>query len=389
MSKVSIVKCPDYSSVKEALEKSLDLIGGLESVIQPGDNVLLKPNILAASPPENAVTTHPAVVTAMCKFVLEAGGKPAVGDGAGISRPGTTAQALKISGIQEAARKAGANIINFETAGFTLVDVPDPLQFKKLYISNPVLEADVVISLPKLKTHELTYYTGAVKNFFGAIPLKCRKKAHLLGKRELFGEAVADIYSVIKPQFAVMDGIIGMEGNGPSHGKPVNSGIILASQDCISLDIVAAELIGFNPFIIPTTAGVFKKGFQQENRNQNQNQNQSQSQSPFVVGTPLKEVKMKFKQSSGGVSTAPSFLTRTLGKHYNIYPYINQSKCTRCKACYKSCSPVAIEQFKDGGFRIRKEKCILCYCCRELCPNNAVEIKKSLLATLLTVKGRI
>ena len=82
MSKVSIVKCPDYSSVKEALAGALDLIGGLESVIQPGDNVLLKPNILAASPPENAVTTHPAVVTAMCKFVLEAGGKPAVGDGA-------------------------------------------------------------------------------------------------------------------------------------------------------------------------------------------------------------------------------------------------------------------------------------------------------------------
>ncbi len=377
MSKVSIVKCPDYSSVKEVLAEALELIGGLESVIQPGDNVLLKPNILAASPPENAVTTHPAVVTAMCKFVLEAGGKPAVGDGAGISRPGTTAQALKISGIQEAARKAGANIINFETAGFTLVDVPDPLQFKKLYISNPFLEADVVISLPKLKTHELTYYTGAVKNIFGAIPLKCRKKAHLLGKRELFGEAVADIYSVIKPQFAVMDGIIGMEGNGPSHGKPVNSGVILASQDCISLDIVAADLIGFNPFIIPTTAGVFKKEFQNQN------------QSPSVVGTSIEEVRMKFKRSSGGVSTSPSFLTRTLGKHYNIYPYINQSKCTRCKACYSSCSPAAIEQLEDGGFRIKKEKCILCYCCRELCPNDAVGIKKSLLATLLTVKERI
>lgn len=294
----------------------------------------------------------------------------------GISRPGATAQALKVSGIQEAARKAGAKVINFETAGFTLVDVPAPLQFKKLYISNPALEADVVISLPKLKTHELTYYTGAVKNFFGAIPLKCRKKAHLLGKRELFGEAVADIYSVIKPQFAVMDGIIGMEGNGPSHGKPVNSGVILASQDCISLDIVAADLIGFNPFIIPTTAGVFKKGFKNQNR------------SPSVVGTPLEEVKMKFKQSSGGVSTAPSFLTRTLGKHYNIYPYINQSKCTQCKACYSSCSPIAIEQLENGSFRIKKEKCILCYCCRELCPNNAVEIKKSLLVTLLTAKEK-
>ena len=199
MNKVSIVRCPDYSDTKRAIAEALDLLGGLENVIHSGDRVLLKPNILAASPPESAATTHPSIVASMCEFVLQAGGKPVVGDGAGISRPGATSKALKTSGIEEAARKAGAQVVNFETAGFTLVDIPDPLQFRKLYIANPVLEADVVISLPKLKTHELTYYTGAVKNFFGALPLKCRKEIHLLGKRDLFGEAVADVYSAIRP----------------------------------------------------------------------------------------------------------------------------------------------------------------------------------------------
>lgn len=375
MNKVSIVRCPDYFDTKRAIAEALELVGGLENIIDPRDRVLLKPNILAASPPEAAATTHPFVVASMCEFVLQAGGKPVIGDGAGISRPGATAKALKASGIEEAARKAGAQIVNFETSGFTLVDVPDPLQFQKMYLANPVLEADVVISLPKLKTHELTYYTGAVKNFFGALPLKCRKDIHLLGKRELFGEAVADIYSVIKPNFAVMDGIMGMEGNGPSHGKPVNSGVILASPDCVSLDIVAAELIGFEPLKIPTTSGALKKGFG--------------NLCPVVVGTPLKEVKMKFKQSSGGVSTAPTFLTRSLGKYFTIYPRINRRKCTRCGACYLNCSPHAIERLEDGSFRIDKEKCILCYCCRELCPSNAVEIKKSLLATLLTEKENL
>lgn len=370
MNKVSIVRCPDYSLTKRAIAEALELVGGLESSIDPGDRVLLKPNILAASPPEAAATTHPYVVASMCEFVLQAGGKPIVGDGSGISRPGATAKALKASGIEEAARKAGANIVNFETSGFTLVEVPQPLQFSKIYLANPVLESDVVISLPKLKTHELTYYTGAVKNFFGAIPLKCRKEMHLLGKKELFGEAVADIYSVIKPHFAVMDGIIGMEGNGPSHGKPVNSGVILASRDCVSLDIVAAEMIGCDPLNIPTTSGVLKKGFG--------------NQCPVIVGTPLKEVKMKFKPSSGGVSTAPKFLTRHLGKYFTIYPQINRRKCTHCGACYYNCSPHAIERLEDGSFSINKEKCILCYCCRELCPSNAVDIKKSLLATLLT-----
>lgn len=375
MNKVSIVPCSDYSNTKQAIARALDLLGGLENVIDPGDSVLLKPNVLAASPPEAATTTHPAVVAAMCEFVLSAGGKPVVGDGAGISRPGATAKALKTSGIEEAALKAGARVVNFETAGFSLVEVPEPLQFRKLYIAKPVLEADVVISLPKLKTHELTYYTGAVKNFFGTLPLKCRKETHLLGKRDLFGEAVADLYSIIRPDFAVMDGIIGMEGNGPSHGEPVNSGVILASRDCVSLDIVAAEMIGFDPLKIPTTAGVLKKGFG--------------NQCPIVVGTPLKEVKRKFKPSSGGVSTAPSFLTRSLGKYYTIYPRINQRKCTRCSACYNNCSPHAVERLEDGSFRINQDKCILCYCCRELCPNNAVEIKKSLLATLLTAKESI
>lgn len=375
MNEVSLVRCPDYSDTRKAIAEAVDLLGGLKDIIHSGDRVLLKPNILAASPPESAATTHPSIVVSMCELVIQAGGKPIVGDGAGISRPGATAKALKISGIEEAAIRAGAQVVNFETAGFTLVDVPEPLQFKKLYVANPVLEADVVISLPKLKTHELTYYTGAVKNFFGVLPLKCRKEIHLLGKRDLFGEAVADVYSAVKPSFAVMDGIIGMEGNGPSHGNPINSGVILASQDCISLDIAAAEMIGFDPLKIPTTAGVLKKGFA--------------NQCPVIVGTPLKETKMRFKKSSGGITTVPPFLTRSFGKYFTIYPRINQNKCTRCGACYLNCSPQAVEKLEDGKFRINEKKCILCYCCRELCPNDAVDIKKSLLATLLTEKENI
>lgn len=370
MYKVSIVRCPDYSSTKKAIAEAIDLAGGLEEVISRGDRVLLKPNVLAASPPEAAATTHPTVVTAMCELVSAAGGVPVVGDGAGISRPGATAKALKASGIEEAARKAGAEVVNFETAGYTKVKVPDPFQFSELYLAKPVLEADVVISLPKLKTHELTYYTGAVKNFFGALPLNSRKEAHFLGKRDLFGEAVADIYSVVKPGFAVMDGILGMEGKGPSHGKPVNSGVVLASPDCVALDIIAAEMIGFDPLRIPTTAGALKKGFG--------------NHCPLVVGTPLKEVKMKFKPSSGGISTAPAFITRHFGKLFTIRPQINQEKCIRCGACYLNCSPHAVEQAEDGSFRINPEKCILCYCCRELCPNDAVEMKKSLMARILT-----
>jgi uncharacterized protein (DUF362 family) len=147
----------------------------------------------------------------MCELVLEAGGIPVVGDSAGIARPGATAEAFKTSGIGAVAREYDAELINFQTAGFREVDVPNAMHFPHLFVSKAVLDADVIISLPKLKTHELTYYTGAVKNMFGALPLKARKEMHLLADRRLFGEAVIDLYSVVKPHLAVMDGIVGME----------------------------------------------------------------------------------------------------------------------------------------------------------------------------------
>ncbi len=370
--RVSIVRCSDYSNVKGAIRESLDLIGGLEKIIAPGNRVLLKPNVLAIRPPEDAVTTHPAVVSAMCELVSEAGGVPVIGDGSGIVKPGstTTSQAFKVSGIEGVASSCGAELINFETSGFVEVDVPEGRQFSRLHISRAVLEADVIISLPKLKTHELTLYTGAVKNFFGTVPQKNRKQAHFLEDRGRFGEAVVDIYSVVKPQLAVMDGVVGMEGNGPSNGTPVFAGVIMASYDCVSLDIVASELIGLDPLKVPTNRAALARGFGTEH--------------PEIIGTPLEKVKVGFKRPEGGITAyIPSFLMRILRRQLAVKPIINTSNCALCKACVSNCSVHAIEE-AGGKLKISEEKCIQCYCCRELCPNDAVELKKSLLLKLVT-----
>jgi len=370
--KVSVVQCDDYLKAKDAIKEALDLIGGLENIISPGSRVLLKPNVLAIKRPEAAVTTHPAIVSAMCQLVKEAGGIPVVGDGSGVTSSDSTAtaKALKASGIEEAASNCGAELINFETSGFIEVDVPKAKQFPRLHIAKAVMDADVIISLPKLKTHELTLYTGAVKNFFGTIPRKDRKAAHFLEDRDLFGEAVVDIYSFIKPHLAVMDGVIGMEGDGPSAGTPISAGVIMASYDCVSLDVVASELIGFDPLQIPTNKAALSRGFGAEH--------------PEVVGTPLDKVKIKFKRPTGGaLALMPRFLRRTLRKQFTVKPFINASICTLCKACVLNCSVDAIDE-KNGSLKINEEKCIQCYCCRELCPSHAVEIKKSLLVRIMT-----
>ena len=370
--RISIVRCSDYSTAKSAIKESLDLIGGLEKIISPGNRVLLKPNLLAIRPPEDAVTTHPAVVSAMCELVSELGGIPIIGDGSGIVRPGftTTSQAFKISGIEAVASRYGAELINFETYGYAEVDVPEGRQFSRLYISKAVLEADIIISLSKLKTHELTLYTGAVKNFFGIIPQKNRKQAHSLEDRDKFGEAVVDIYSIVKPHLAVMDGVVGMEGNGPSNGKPIFAGVIMASYDCVALDIVASELIGIDPLKVPTNKAALSRGFGTEH--------------PAIVGVPLKDVKIRFKSPEGGATAIiPPFLMKFLRKQLTVKPFINTSLCAFCKACVLNCSAHAIEEV-GKSLKINEEKCIQCFCCRELCPKDAVGLNKSLLLKLLT-----
>jgi uncharacterized protein (DUF362 family)/Pyruvate/2-oxoacid:ferredoxin oxidoreductase delta subunit len=369
---VSIVRCSDYTNVKSAIKESLDLIGGLEKIVSPGSRVLLKPNVLAIRPPEDAVTTHPAVISALCELVSELGGIPMIGDGSGIIKPGSTStsQAFKVSGIEAVASKYGAELKNFETYGYSEVDIPGGKQFSSLYISKAILEADVIISLPKLKTHELTLYTGAVKNFFGTIPQKNRKQAHILGDRNHFGEAIVDIYSIVKPHLAVMDGIFGMEGNGPANGKVVFAGVIMASHDCVSLDIIASELIGIDPLKVPTNKAALSRGLGAEH--------------PEIVGTPIKDVQVKFKSPEGGIiALMPPFLVNVLRKQLTVNPFINTSICAFCKACVLNCSAHAIEEV-GKSLKINEKKCIQCYCCRELCPKDAVGIKKSLLLRILT-----
>ncbi|KGK98210.1 (Fe-S)-binding protein [Methanococcoides methylutens] len=372
---VSIVRCEDYSYAKEAVREAIDLVGGLGAIIFPGARVLLKPNLLAAALPEKAVTTHPSIVSAMCELVVEAGGIPIVGDGAGITHPGVTEEALDMSGIRDAAQKAGAEVLSFETSGYVVVDVPDPLHFSQLYIAKPVMDADVVISLPKLKTHELTLFTGSVKNMFGSIPLKLRKEAHMLAKKDLFSEAVVDIYSARVPHLALMDGVVGMEGNGPARGTPVDVGIVMASYDCVSLDVVSSKVIGLDPMDVPTNKAAIERGYG--------------ATDPEVLGVPIDDVSMKFRLSGTTlVGSAPLFLVRKLGKYFTIKPFINTSQCTLCGACVMNCSAHAIEQ-KDGRLKINNSKCILCYCCRELCPSNAVKMKRSFFArVLLKVRNR-
>ncbi len=368
MTRVSIVKCKNYEhpGVKKALIQSLELIGGIEEIVKPGDRVLLKVNAIAGFPPERAATTHPAVVRAMVEIVKEAGGIAWVGDSSGAF--GFTAQSLNISGIRKAAEDSGAKLINFESTGTYPVKVNGEI-LRAVNIAKPVIDCDVLVSLPKLKNHQLTKYTGAVKNFYGVIPGSGKATIHRQAPtEERLSRAVVDIYSVLKPGLAVMDGIVGMEGEGATNGTPIESGVILASTDCVALDAVASEVMGFSSKDILTTCIANERGL-----------GLGELGKIEVAGERIEDVRQDFKKSNYLYYRLPTFLGKFIFKNTeNLSKVeISQEDCKKCKICLNSC-PVSAITLEPVPF-IDQKKCIKCYCCHELCRNGAVKLKTSFI----------
>lgn len=209
--------------------------------------------------PEEAATTNPAVVKAIVKEVLKYGGVPMVGDS-----PGVEAEELeeiyRQTGISKAAEEVGAMFLKFEEEIEKQSTNKNNL-LKDIPVAKPVFDADLVISVPKLKTHDVTLLTGAVKNMFGIIVGKVKHEIHKKAlMKGLFGETLIDIFNIRKPALAIMDGIVAMEGNGPGKGIPRKVGVILASKDCFALDIIASRIIGVNPLEVMTNKAVIKQG---------------------------------------------------------------------------------------------------------------------------------
>jgi uncharacterized protein (DUF362 family) len=214
--KVSIVKCSDYDQekVNQAVKEAFNLIGGIDELVRRGDKVLLVVNLLQPKKPKEGVTTHPKVVSAVCELLRDLGAEIWVGGSSGSATFGGTSKALKICGIEEVAEKYGAKVINFDKTEVIEIKNLHNNRLKSFFVAKPITEADLVISVPKLKSHALVKFTGAIKNFYGIIPGAGKAQGHAIANtEEKFSELLIDIYQAAKPGLAIMDGIIGMEGD--------------------------------------------------------------------------------------------------------------------------------------------------------------------------------
>jgi uncharacterized protein (DUF362 family)/NAD-dependent dihydropyrimidine dehydrogenase PreA subunit len=365
---VSIVKCSDYNQSELCVKKAIDLIGGIGSIVKSGDKVLCKVNLLLPAKPEAAITTHPRLVEAVIKLVKSRGAEPWVGDSSG--GRGKTQEAFEVSGIKAVCEKHNAKIINFDTSKVHKIEIPEGVILNELYVASAPFEADVVVCMPKLKTHALTLYTGAIKNMFGTVPGGKKALIHAIttSDAERFAEALVDIFSKVPTHLTVMDGIVGMEGIGPNHGKPKKSNVLLASKKALELDAVSSALMGFEPKDIPTLKIAQRRGLGTIDLN-----------NISILGESLESVRMDYKKPQRiyrGLMFLPSFV-RNLFLETPRLPFPNKAGCNQCKECEENCPVDAIKVTNAPKFD--HEKCIRCYCCHELCPEDGIKLKKALL----------
>ena len=357
--KVSIVRCESYEQEKvdRAVKEALDLI---DFKFKKGIKVLLKPNVLYAATPEKAVTTHPSILIALCKLLKDC--KIYIGDSPGFANRD---KAFKVSGMLDVVKDCKSNFVNFNTTKLMIFKNGKNVFLKEVYLPKLIKEVDLIINLPKLKTHGLMKYTGAIKNLYGFIPGGKKAYYHLMAdSEEKFGQLLVELYQYVKPELTIMDAVVGMEGFGPSAGQPKQTGLIIASKNCLSLDIVASEIIGFKPEYILTSKIAIEKGLYKS-----------------VEKVGLKDVHVEYKKARPLERKLPNFIKKWI---YKNRVRIDNKKCEKCYVCYAHCPPKAIK--KGENLIVDNKKCIQCFCCHELCPHNAIKIDSFLLNILEKIR---
>ena len=380
MSRVYIARCSSYDqkTVEAALHASLEPFAAEMASIKPGQTIVLKPNLLKARSPEGAVTTHPAVVAAVARWVKQLGATPIIADSPGGQFSASTLRRLyRVTGMMAVAEETGA-VLNYDTES-VMLHCPDSRLTKRLDAVRVMAEADAIISLPKLKTHGLTLFTGATKNLFGTVPGITKAAYHTkMPTVDRFSEMLIDVLSHYRPVLTIMDAVVGMEGDGPSSGEPRRIGLLLTSPDGVALDVVATTVVRIPPLRVPPIAAAWRREL-----------TTGRVEDIEVLGTSVESVMLdSFRQPSTGIGRmrrGPGFLRNRFNRLVLASPAAGPS-CTGCGVCMENC-PVQAITIVNRRAHMDLAECIRCYCCHELCPVDAVELHQPPLGRLVDRLG--
>jgi len=360
MNKISIKECRDYQQAERAVNEIFVGLGGADRFIKRGERVLIKPNLLAPKNPRGATTTHPAVVKAVCDIVTREGGVVTIADSPGgpFTKPllAYTYKACGLSGI--------GYDLNYDTKVREVRYNGEAA--KSFSIINPFFECDKIINIAKLKTHSMSFFSGGVKNLYGLVGGMAKTEYHLRYKDNFFSMLV-DLCEFAAPALTIIDGVVGMEGNGPMNGSPREIGVIIGSDSAYLADYAAVKIIGADPNQVGTLKNAMGRGLCPENMDE------------FLADSDIEKFiisDFKYPDTNNMFRVKiPKFAGKLFEKVMLPYPKFDAQRCVLCMHCRDVCPAGAIS--KTDKLVLNKKKCIKCYCCQELCPHNAVYFKKS------------
>ena len=365
---VFLAACETYDSaeVDAAVRRCLDHFGGASALVKPGMRVLVKPNLLMPQRPESATTTHPSVVIAVARAFAQAGALVTVAESAGGPYNAALQHLLyRVCGMDPLAGIPGVTLSTDTSVRDTVMPAGKAVQ--SLPIIAPALDADYVVSVAKMKTHGFAYFTGAVKNMFGVVPGLSKAAMHAkFPDPARFAAMLVDLCERIRPGFSIVDGVVGMEGMGPSAGSPKKAGVLVASLNPYAADLACARIMGFAPEKIPVHAEAVTRD--------------------LVPGSPeeltwsgdaLERFETFFRPAANKLPgdrmrALPRPVRAWIHRRFSPYPAILPD-CIGCGKCAEICPRHTIE-IRDGKAAIDYANCIKCYCCHEICPIHTIDL---------------
>ena len=376
-SMVGTARCISYNlgPVRKAVRLCVQELPDLQELFSKAHSVLLKPNLLDSSRmPEAHINTHPHLVQAIGELLVQDYKcEVAIGDSCGTLRSGSTADALRNSQMDLAAKAVGARLYNVDAQPRHVVPLERGRVLKEVTLPSNLGDFDLVVSIPKMKTHMLTLTTGAVKNMLGLMPGEAKKHAHMQAPRPSdFAALLADLYTIVRPGAAFVDGIMAMEGAGPTNGVLRHVELVAASCDGVALDSFCAQVMGLSPIDVPLLAQCHERGL-----------GIAVPEDIVVRGEPASAFAPQKFAKPGTYSMGmpanilPRWVVREAVRQFGLHhAAIVQDKCKRCGECAKNCPSHAIHYDKGAErFHVDRSACISCYCCSEVCPHDAVWVR--------------